>query len=106
MGVYIKDMSIPSSCANCEWSKLSKMDLGMSCYCLLAKKQEDIGIAKKGRMSFCPLVEVPATHGRLIDADALIADIRANSESYFADDFAHEWVDVAPTIIEAEDGEA
>lgn len=53
----------------------------------------------------CPLVEVPK-HGRLIDADALIADIRANSESYFADDFAHEWVDVAPTIIPAEEGEA
>lgn len=35
---------------------------------------------------------------RLIDADALIADIRENSESYFADDFAHEWVDRQPTI--------
>lgn len=46
-------------------------------------------------------VHVPP-HGRLIDADALIADIRANSESYFADDFAHEWVDVAPTVIDAE----
>lgn len=35
---------------------------------------------------------------RLIDADALIADVRKNSESYFADDFAHEWVDRQPTI--------
>ncbi len=35
---------------------------------------------------------------RLIDADALIADIRKNSASYFADDFAHEWVDRQPTI--------
>lgn len=35
---------------------------------------------------------------RLIDADALIADIRKNSESYFADDFAREWVDRQPTI--------
>lgn len=47
-------------------------------------------------------VEVPA-HGRLIDADALIDDIRRHSESYFADDFAHEWVDKAPTIIPAEE---
>lgn len=35
---------------------------------------------------------------RLIDADALIDDIRKNSESYFADDFAREWVDRQPTI--------
>lgn len=35
---------------------------------------------------------------RLIDADALIEDIREHSESYFADDFAHEWVDRQPTI--------
>jgi hypothetical protein len=31
-------------------------------------------------------------------------DIKKNSASYFADDFAREWVDVQPTVIEAEDG--
>lgn len=35
---------------------------------------------------------------RLIDADALMEDIRKNSASYFADDFAHEWVDKQPTV--------
>ena len=35
---------------------------------------------------------------RLIDADALIDDIKKHSASYFADDFAHEWVDKQPTI--------
>lgn len=35
---------------------------------------------------------------RLIDADALIEDVRKNSASYFADDFAHEWVDKQPTV--------
>ena len=35
---------------------------------------------------------------RLIDADVLINDIREHSTSYFADDFAHEWVDKQPTI--------
>lgn len=34
---------------------------------------------------------------RYIDSDALLEDIRKNSESYFADDFAHEWVDKQPT---------
>lgn len=42
---------------------------------------------------------------RLIDADALIEDIRKNSASYFADDFAHEWVDRQPTIEERKKGE-
>ena len=45
---------------------------------------------------------LPKGHGRLIDADALLKDVKDNSESYFADDFTHEWVDVAPTIIEAD----
>lgn len=35
---------------------------------------------------------------RPIDADALMEDIRKHSESYFAEDFAHEWVDKQPTI--------
>lgn len=35
---------------------------------------------------------------RLIDADALVEDIRNHSESYFADDFAHEWVNKQPTV--------
>ena len=50
-------------------------------------------------------VPLPKGHGRLIDADALLKDVRDNSESYFADDFAHEWVDVAPTITEADRSE-
>lgn len=36
--------------------------------------------------------------GRLIDADRLLNDVRKHSASYFADDFAHEWVDQQPTV--------
>lgn len=39
---------------------------------------------------------------RLIDADKLIEDVRKNSESYFADDFAKEWVDKQPTVAQPE----
>ena len=39
---------------------------------------------------------------RLIDADKLIEDVRKNSESYFADDFAKEWVDKQPTVEQPE----
>ena len=36
--------------------------------------------------------------GRLIDADKLMEDVRKNSESYFADDFAKQWVDRQQTV--------
>lgn len=49
------------------------------------------------------VVEVPTPHGRLIDENALISDIRKNSESYFADDFAHEWTSKQSTVVEAEE---
>ena len=35
---------------------------------------------------------------RAIDADALMKDVRENSESYFTDDFAKFWVNRQPTI--------
>ena len=34
----------------------------------------------------------------LIDADKLMEDVRKNSESYFADDFAKQWVDRQQTV--------
>ena len=47
----------------------------------------------------CPLVEVPAPHGRLIDADKLMRDI---SEYHVSEEKFQHWVDVQPTVIEAE----
>lgn len=35
---------------------------------------------------------------RLIDADKLMEDVRENSESYFADDFAEQWVNRQQTV--------
>ena len=55
-------------------------------------------------IDYAKAIPVPE-HGRLIDADALLSDVRQNSASYFADDFAHEWVDVAPTVIPASEEE-
>ena len=51
---------------------------------------------KNGRLSNCPLIELPIPHGRLIDADALSKKElnNANVPSNF--------IEIAPTIIEAE----
>lgn len=69
-------------------------------YCILPPQKGLLKILWDAIRNGTPL---PKGHGRLIDADALLKDVRDNSESYFADDFAHEWVDVAPTIIEADE---
>ncbi len=92
MSVLIKGMEMPCACVFCE---LYDGDLY---WCRGAKKEVPYSPEDK-RAKFCPLVPVPP-HGRLIDADALIA--------------AHEQVcsrsmkfnlDLAPTVIEAEEGE-
>ena len=98
MSVLIKGMEMPTCCCVC------------SCfndeYCYCQADDKDLGsIPIDHRHPDCPLVPVPP-HGRLIDADELIDDVRRHSESYFADDFAHEWVDKVPTVIGADkDGE-
>lgn len=106
MSVLIKGMDMPRSCANCEWSSLSKMDLGMSMYCKLTKKTENLEVAKNCRVEFCPLVEVPTPHGRLIDVDELIVigldDPDCNTLFEFV---PKEFIDNAEVIIEAEEEE-
>lgn len=94
MSLIIRGMNMPKNCADCFLE-----DAYDGYNCRIAQKSANWGLGE--RPSWCPLVEVPTPHGRLIDADALIDDVRRNSESYFADDFAHEWVDKAPTIIPA-----
>lgn len=54
----------------------------------------------KQRHKDCPLVEVPTSHGRLIDADALP---HYTGYALSASEVAKA-VEAAPTIIEAEEG--
>lgn len=92
--LLIKGMEMPTSCAKCPCGD------DESRYCRVVNNY----IPMLGKPSWCPLVEVPP-HGRLIDEDLLIADIRENSASYFADDFADEWTSKQPTVIEASEVE-
>lgn len=77
-GVYIKGMTIPTSCRACMYSRT---DITNTDWCVLTEKDLPCD---------CPLIQVPE-HGRLIDADAL-PETRV------------EWEDVinAPTIIPAD----
>ena len=89
MGVYIKDMEMPESCAECGY------ELAYMVQCKYWTERESDG---------CPLVKVPEPHGRLIDAGELVKCCREEDEMF------GDWVvDVgrihnAPTVIEAEEG--
>ena len=63
-----------------------------------------------GRPDFCPLVELPAQHGRLIDADALMKDgwVLHKQVMRMGGYAIHEMqlnYPTIPTVIEAEEGD-
>ena len=66
MGLYIKDMEIPTSCFNCKFPR--------ACQAITRRIDEMVRtelFPKDHRHSDCPLTEVPEPHGRLGDLDAL-----------------------------------
>ena len=67
MGIYIKGMKMPENCIKCP------MQFGGMCYVMPAEVDEGRVAPtveeawKQGKPDWCPLVEVPVSHGRLID---------------------------------------
>lgn len=77
MGVYIKGMEMPFTCLSCEFHKCAA---GVGDFCSLTKRRQ---FRFKNRPKDCPLIEVPESHGRLIDADALVEDMKRQCEEVF-----------------------
>ena len=79
MSVLIKDMEMPTSCP-CEL-----LGIGYDLYCsfacgIPARVKEYYECCQNGtRPSWCPLVPVPQ-HGRLIDADTMIASVKRQAD--------------------------
>lgn len=100
MSILIKGMKMPRGCASCKISRRN----GKKMICPFIWKCEwDIHdpMSADHRLDGCPLVPVPE-HGRLIDADALMA----NAEYKGKYDILSAYDVVAtPTIIPAEEGE-
>ena len=108
MGVYIPNIKIPEKCSKCRNTGLMFAidELGLKC----PERKEIFGPTEadiKGiRRPDCPLVPVPP-HGRLIDADALDADLDRqdmHTGEWDAVGFSIEEIENAPTVIEAEEG--
>lgn len=103
MGVYVKGMKFPDSCCVCP---IMNQDDG---YCEVNHdRADDIW----NRPEWCPMVEVPTPHGRLIDGSELVVkyDLYAPIAPVVEGDSEH-WTNLihtrhilnAPTVIKAED---
>ena len=114
MSVLIKGMIMPKDCRECPLQVYHSGTGRTWCYPadkLLAKNYRPIPF--DGIPDWCPPVELPEKHGRLIDADALMnifADRLVKVSGRYGIDSAvagavsgaMKLLDVQPTVIEAE----
>lgn len=114
MGVYIKGMRIPENCIKCP------MQFGGMCFVMPAEVDESRVAPtveeawKQGKPDWCPLVEVPEPHGRLIDADRTEKLLQQAKDKVvengeilrsFAVGFAIGFIAKEPTVIEGSEDE-
>ena len=75
MSVIVKDMQTPSECGYCPLCRYFSSVGATICMVTQATLAEDYKTIRfDGRHKECPLVELPEKHGRLVDADTLIAE--------------------------------
>lgn len=90
MSIIIKGESMPEACAFCPCFRDDSID-GVHCYMCKASfityGKEDDWIWNT-RPNWCPLVELPEKHGRLIDADAFAERIKSIIKRQGYDDLA------------------
>jgi hypothetical protein len=106
MSILIRGMEMPVTCCHCplmgydpdiEWFDGGRETQG-AYICVITHELID----NTKREEHCPLAEIPP-HGRLIDADALRAEVKKHTTP--SDAWVFSFIRTAPTIIEAEEGE-
>ena len=114
MSILITGMEMPKSCDECRIMMFEDTNCApeLYCGCPIVFKAHPQGVGK--RPDYCPLIEL-TSHGRLIDADALIASIKRQTGflKTMGDDLAtiaevlekgfQQEIENAPTIIEADE---
>ena len=106
MSILIKGMEMPKAWCECGFNHSSQFRDDDTCE-LLNKGIPQLFVLAD-RLPDCPLVEVPTPHGRLVDADALKATFCAECNHTITCedcDIDYHIERLAPTIIEAEEGE-
>ena len=98
MSILIKGIKMPTRCGECPCAYVTEGAYWDTCQAVDDKNDIE-QFFKSGRPDWCPLVEVPTPHGRLIDADAfkaLWAGATVTGEIGVL-------IDARPAIIEAEE---
>ena len=100
---YIVPQKMPLRCFECAYISSSTMD-GYSCKVSHKSLASEHGI-NTGKPNWCPLVEIPTPHGRLVD----IKSVEDRKFTTVVNEYERWWngaldsvVDNAPTVIEAE----
>lgn len=103
MSVLITSMEMPKDCDEC------RFNVDGWCYVLRPESEEE---RKRITTNYCPLTEVPAPHGDLIDRETAKKTVRRTLEvnckslmNTTVPMLIDYQLDDAPTIIEAEEGE-
>lgn len=103
MGVYIKGMEMPKHCYDCIFylNRYDEDGEWLPSICVTTQLISEAGCTLN-RASYCPLVEIPEPHGRLIDADALLDKLRPRGiqEDFWKESSSYNDIANAPTIIE------
>ena len=107
MSVLVKGMKMPTRCEDCPVCHYMERGTITACGCKATMMIRPIDCNSKPY--WCPLVEVPTPHGRLIDAKALTKDLgnrwNVNDDQDFCNKEVWRGIEDATTIIPAEDGD-
>lgn len=104
MSVIIKGMEMPTTCTMCDLAHAMKTSDGsVRLACGVKGKWQD---TYRHRPAWCPMVEIPEKHGRLIDADIAYDKIAEQEGGYYLDmDGVDMGLQETPIILEAEDAQ-
>lgn len=98
MGIYIKNMNMPTCCSACPLEK-AVFENGRKklkdAYCRITGGTTISNVVT--RRTDCPLLEVKRPHGRLVDADQFLKDMR----DLYAD-HSWDWREVHFSMLDTE----
>ena len=101
MSVIIKGQHMPTNCDDCDFH-----ESGYPGWCNLSVSGYGEIFNSEIVQEWCPLVEIPTPHGRLIDADNAFINVDETGFDYWHShaelDAAQAFLNDQPTVIEAE----
>ena len=109
MSVLIKGMKMPKNCAECRFCVNGFTDVAPMYECACESYEnvsvlvDDYGKPFDFRPDWCPLIELPEKHGRLIDERVAYDKIAEQEGGYYMDmDGVGCGLEETPTVFEAE----